>query len=362
MRTALRWTIPATVASAVIGGSLAWPSLAGAAPDLAPTTAADLLAHVAGSHDQAFSGTVEQTADLGLPQMPASAAGRDPASLTELASGTTTARVWSDGGQRSRIAVLGQLAETDVVRNGSDVWTWRSGTGTVAHAVIPSDWASGAVPAQPQLTPGQAADQALAAVEPTTRVTVGSPAVVAGRQAQTLVLEPKDAASLVGRVVIAVDAETATPLQVQVFARGSTEPALQTGFTSVSFAAPPASEVAPALPQGSAVEEVAPQDVPDQVGTMPQQPTVVGSGWSSVAVLRTAGAELGSGATTAIGGADATALLQAMSLPVTGAYGSGRLITSSVLTALVLDDGRVLVGAVPAPELERAAMDTAAQP
>jgi hypothetical protein len=51
-----------------------------------------------------------------------------------------------------------------------------------------------------------------------------------------------------------------------------------------------------------------------------------------------------------------------MSRPVTGAYGSGRLITSSVLTALVLDDGRVLVGAVPAPELERAAMDTAAQP
>src|SRR3569833_3752216 len=132
MRTALRWTIPATVASAVIGGSLAWPSLAGAAPDLVPRTAAVLLADVAGSQAQAFSGTVAQIADLGLPQLPASAAGHDPASLAALASGTTTARVWSGGGQRSRIAVLGQLAEPDVVRNGPDERTWRSGTGTVA--------------------------------------------------------------------------------------------------------------------------------------------------------------------------------------------------------------------------------------
>jgi hypothetical protein len=51
-----------------------------------------------------------------------------------------------------------------------------------------------------------------------------------------------------------------------------------------------------------------------------------------------------------------------MSRPVNGAYGSGRLITSSVLSALVLDDGRVLIGAVPEPELERAALDPAAQP
>jgi hypothetical protein len=359
IRTAVRWTIPAAVATAVIGGSLAWPSLAGAAPDLAPTTAADLMADVAGSPAQAFSGTVVQTTDLGLPQLPSGAAGSDPAVLTDLIGGTTTARVWSDGGQRARIAVLGRLAETDVVRNGTDVWTWRSGTGTVAHAVLPPDQASAAVPAQPQLTPAQAAHQALAAVEPTTRVALGSTATVAGRPARTLVLEPKDAGSLVGRVVIAVDAETATPLQVQVFARDSAGAAVQTGFTSVSFGAPSATEVAPALPQGSAVQEVTPQTMQARAGA-PPQPAVVGSGWTSVAVLRTAGAQPGSAPTA--GGADPSALLQAMSRPVNGAYGSGRLITSSVLSALVLDDGRVLIGAVPAPELERAALDPAAQP
>jgi hypothetical protein len=361
MRTAVRWTIPAAVATAVIGGSLAWPSLAGAAPDLAPTTAADLMADVAGSQAQALSGTVEQTTDIGLPQLPSGAAGQDPASLSALLGGTTTARVWSDGAERSRIAVLGSLAETDVVRNGADVWTWRSGTGTVTHAVVPSGQSAAAAPRQPQLTPAQAADQALAAVGPTTQVTLGSPATVAGRQARTLVLEPKDAASLIGRVVIAVDAATAMPLQVQVFSRGSAEPAVQTGFTSVSFGAPAASEVAPALPLGSAVEEVTPQALQAQAGTVPQ-PTVVGSGWTSVAVLRAAGAQLGSAPSGAAGAANPTALLKAMSVPVSGAYGSGRLITSSVFSALVLDDGRVLVGAVPAPELERAAMDPAAQP
>jgi outer membrane lipoprotein-sorting protein len=361
MRTAIRWTIPATVATAVIGGSLAGPSLAGAAPDLAPTTVADLMAEVAGSSAQAFSGTVVQTTDLGLPQLPSGAVGQDQAGLSDLISGTTTARIWSDGGQRSRIAVLGRLAETDVVRDGTDVWTWRSGTGTVAHAVVPAGPAGAAGPAQARLTPAQAAQQALAAVEPSTRVTLGSTATVAGRQARTLVLEPHDAGSLVGRVVIAVDAATATPLQVQVFPSGGAEPAVQTGFTAVSFDAPSPSEVAPALPGGSAVEEVTPQTVQAQAGTVPQS-TVVGSGWTSVAVLRTAGAQPGSAATAAAGEADATELLQAMSRPISGAYGNGRLITSSVLTALVLDDGRVLVGAVPAAQLERAALDPAAQP
>jgi hypothetical protein len=364
MRTAARWALPTAVATAVVGGSVLVPSVASATPDLAPTTAAGLLTDVASAHPRAFSGTVSQTSDLGLPQIPTSGGSGDPASLTALLAGTTTAKVWSDGAQRSRIAVVGKLAETDVVRNGSDVWTWRSGSGTVAHSVLPSGHESAGTAATPQLTPAQAAEKALAAVDPTTKVALGGTATVAGRAARLLVLEPRDAASLVGRVVLAVDAETSTPLQVQVFARGATDPALSTGFTSVSFTAPSASEVAPALPKGSTVRDVAPRSghrgAPATAPTAPAatsaRPVVLGSGWTSVAVLP-AGAARAGGAS----GAQLAKVLEQASQPVSGAFGTGRLLTSSLVSVLVLDDGRVLAGAVAGDVLEQAALAPAAQ-
>jgi hypothetical protein len=77
------------------------------------------------------------------------------------------------------------------------------------------------------------------------------------------------------------------------------------------------------------------------------RPSVLGSGWTSVAVLPGGAGAATSGSTAA--------LLEQASRPVTGAFGSGRLITSSLLSALVLDDGRVLVGAVSGSALEAAA-------
>ena len=52
----------------------------------------------------------------------------------------------------------------------------------------------------------------------------------------------------------------------------------------------------------------------------------------------------------------AQTLLQALS-PVSGAYGSGRLLTTDLVSALLLDDGRLLVGAVPPSVLEEVAVD-----
>jgi hypothetical protein len=41
--------------------------------------------------------------------------------------------------------------------------------------------------------------------------------------------------------------------------------------------------------------------------------------------------------------------------PVSGSYGSGHLIETSLLTVLLLDDGRVFAGAVTPAVLEQAA-------
>jgi hypothetical protein len=40
-------------------------------------------------------------------------------------------------------------------------------------------------------------------------------------------------------------------------------------------------------------------------------------------------------------------LVSALGKPVSGPWGSGKLITTSVMSAIVTDDGRVAAGAVP---------------
>ena len=210
------------------------------------------------------------------------------------------------------------------------------------------------------VTPQQAAEQALAAVDPTTRVTVDGTAEVAGRPVYELVLAPRDERSLIGQVRLAVDSETSMPLRVQVYAVDATEPAFETGFTSVSFATPDDSVFAFTASgrDGGGARTVCRTAEgaslhPDEA--MREQPTIIGEGWTSVAVLRgvqpdgiTAGSDPESGA--------GQALLQALR-PVSGPYGSGRVLTTDLVSALLLDDGRLLVGAVPPSILEEAALD-----
>ena len=67
---------------------------------------------------------VRLEADLGLPAIPI--AGQGSSELSSLASGTHTLRVWYSGPDHARVALLGTLGETDVITNGTDVWTWSS--------------------------------------------------------------------------------------------------------------------------------------------------------------------------------------------------------------------------------------------
>jgi len=106
------------------------------------------------------------------------------------------------------------------------------------------------------MTPQQVATRILAAVGPTTKVSVTSNAVVAGRPVYQLVIAPRTDQSMIGRVVIAVDAKTYLPLQVQVFALGASSPAFSVGFTSLSFSQPAASNFSFTPPAGAHVKTV----------------------------------------------------------------------------------------------------------
>ena len=382
MRTRARWATATAATAAVVGGALVVPAVASADPDLPPTTAAELVEQVATATERPFSGTAVQTVDLGLPELPQAAG--SSSELSTLLAGSTTLRLWSDGPERSRLAVLGALAETDVVRDGDDAWVWRSDQRSALHADL-SDLPEGADHPEPMTAPGattpaDAARTALEALDPSTAVSLDGTASVAGRDAYELVLEPRSGDSLVGEVRLAVDAETSYPLRVQVTARGASEPAFESGFTSISFTAPGEEVFDFAPPAGTEVEEVdvaalaagheghdGAQGRPGSAPGEAASPTVVGEGWTSVLVLRDAAGALDpSGTGTGTGaegaGSDVAATLLGAFQPVEGDFGSGRAFSSSLLSVLALDDGRVLVGAVPVDVLERAALDPTAAP
>jgi hypothetical protein len=188
-----------------------------AAPGLPARTSAQLLAEVADSTMPPLTGTVVETASFGLPALPATG---NPTSLSSLLTGSHTIRVWYASPGHFRLAVPQSLSESDVIRDGRTAWLWQSTLNKVTKFTLPAHAPEQAVPQQP-LTPQQAAQQVLAAVGPTTTVRVNSNVTVAGQAAYALVLAPKDARSLIGRVQIDVDGHGGRSSQVFAAARSA---------------------------------------------------------------------------------------------------------------------------------------------
>ena len=373
VRALVRWTAPVAVIG-VIAAAAQLPSTttASAHPALPARSAAQLLADVAGSTVSSLSGTVVHTARLGLPELPAKTSTGTSSPLA-LLSGSHTVKVWLDGPQRQRVARISQLAEYDVIRNGRNAWTYSSESNKVTHAVLPAAPAKtgrpevdgGAGPGDPgsYATPGAAADAALKAVDPTTAVTVDRTARVAGRPVYQLVLAPRDSASLVTSVRVAIDSVTKVPLRVQVWgSRDRAKPALEVGFTDVRFRRPAASVFNFTAPAGADVTQLQVPTQPHrdraQLRSEASAPRVLGRGWTSVAVIRT-----GSAGTPAVRGTGASAdgassaLLDKLTTRVTG----GRLLRTALLSVLLTDDGRLLVGAVAPERLSKVASSAAAR-
>ncbi|MEP7192245.1 MAG: hypothetical protein ABI903_05215 [Actinomycetota bacterium] len=374
---ALRWAVPALTAVALVGaGSAATGLHAIADAGLPARSAAQLLVDVQQARLDGLSGTVVQRSELGLPSLPGvgGSGGVASSDLTSLISGTHTMRVWFAGPDKARMALLGTLGESDVIRNGKDVWVWASQGKTAKHYVLPAHVAGkskiapavpgpGEVPTSPQA----AADKALAAISPSTQVTTSGTATVAGRSAYELVLTPKETTSLVAQVRIAIDGSRHVPLRVQVFAKSVPDPVFEVGFSAVDFARPDAAQFAFNPPPGTKVTEgeaptggkaaassktgtFAPQSSAPQSKSA-DMPTVIGKGWGSVLVVKMPVPSAGPGTTSGTGPTTDRTLSQLMKyvamLPkVSGSWGSGHVMAGTAFSALLTDDGRLVVGAV----------------
>jgi outer membrane lipoprotein-sorting protein len=309
---------------------------------------------------QALSGAIRLATNLGIPNLSQLAGQSEGPGLDvfSLLSGNHDARVWFDGPQRSRIALLDQLSETDVIRNGRDLWIWQSGGSLVSHRQLDAVQAAGTEPTAPVNTPDQLAKQFLAQVDPSTAVSVQAPVRVAGHPAYQLVLSPRAAGSTIDHVTIAVDSATSVPLRVAVTAKGQTKPAVQLGFTSISFSRPAASTFSftpppgshpsanpfatPAGPLGERAHgrragTGSPTATGSPTGTAHEM-TVVGKDWTAVLIVRA----------VSLPGPAGEVLKAATVVP------GGRLLQTSLVNVLLLDDGRVAIGAVTPGVLEAA--------
>ncbi|MDQ0823001.1 outer membrane lipoprotein-sorting protein [Arthrobacter sp. V4I6] len=369
----LRW-VPAVAVPAVIAGGVLVGSMPASAGDPLPAkTAQEVLAMIAQHQEKSLSGTLEQTSELGLPQLPKAGpdAGPPDTAWLELLSGPHTARVYLDGPENARIQVMDRMAERNAVKRGNELWFYNSRDNTAAHAQLPAGTERQRTGPGSVRTPAELADTLLAKLDETSDVTVGADVRVAGRAAYNLVLTPRSTVTLMGSIAISVDGESGLPLGVELKARGQAEPAFRVAFTSLSLDAPDASVFEFSPPPGATVEEI---PVPERrlEGSVPpsskrhspqgEHPSVTGTGWESVIELPS-GAGLPDATSAAPpstdrglpggSGAGASALLEQAAVAVPG----GKLLSTALVNVLILDDGRSFAGSVPLERLQSAAAE-----
>ena len=369
IRRRLPWLVPLATIAVTIGAaglSRALPAGADPIPVLPPLTPAQLIEKVRNAQVTTLSGDITMTSNLGLPNL--GSLGVRGGTLLDLFTGSHRAHVAVDGPDHVRVALDAPQSESDWIRNGADLWSWNSSTQHVQHAVLPADATatageSHAVPGVPEVDPQAAADELLKSIDPTTDVTVRTPGYVAGRPVYELVVAPKSTNSTVADGTISVDAATGLPLAVRIDARATNRAAFTVTFTSLSLDKPPTSTFAFTPPPGATVEQVSdPTQLlplggqgeggrherarrvagsvgPGVVGTgtaagAHPNVTTIGTAWESVAIVSGVG----------VGGQLQS--LFANSPAITVGSHTAHLVTTSLVNVLVLDDGRLAIGAL----------------
>jgi outer membrane lipoprotein-sorting protein len=293
--------------------------------------------------------------------------------MTSLLTGSHTMKVYYQDSKHYRLAIPQPSSETDIIANGSTVWLWQSASDSVTEFTGAGQAdAKKAVPqvTQTPLTPQQAADQVLAKVGATTLVSVQANVMVAGEPSYELVLAPKDSRSLVGKVVIAIDGKYGVPLRVQLYAKGATSPAFQVGYTALQWVAPAPANFSFTPPKGASVDVV--NGAKSASGSKsPSNPTGFGSygkSWLTVVAFpqkdlmqgfgTTAGSSSSSSSSSgqqniassnnsgvSVSSQELLSALLGSAKPVHGTWGSGTLVTTSLISML-MTGGEVYIGAV----------------
>ena len=291
-----RWAVPSGAVAAVGIVAVAATLANAAEPSLPKISVAQLLTDVQQASSQPLgplTATVQETANLGLPALPQIGGITGQAGALTPLAGTTSLSIWYLNQTHVRVAEPQQNGESDLRLNGTTLWLWNSQNQTATHVLLPrpaaqsqsqssqasqrvlswSSQSSGTVSMQYAAfgssggqtselyaysatpSPESAARQVLAELGPSTTVRLGPNVTVAGHAAYQISLAPKASGSLIGQVLIAIDAARHVPLQVQVLTRSSSV-AFQVGYTRLSFGPPAMSNFTFTPPPGAKVKTV----------------------------------------------------------------------------------------------------------
>ncbi|MDX3098617.1 sigma-E factor regulatory protein RseB domain-containing protein [Streptomyces sp. ME19-03-3] len=403
---AIRYAVPVAAAAAAAATIGLVPALANAgSPDLPRITAEELIAKVAASDARTISGSVRVSTDLGLPSVLTGTTGdtgpfgggghgessADPKEqLPQLLAGSHTLRVAADGPLKQKVSIVRNAAEYSLIHNGDEVWAYDSGSNQAYHLTGLPGQARGEERAggghePPEgwpATPQEAAKKILDAADDSSTVAVDGTARIAGRDAYQLVIRPKATDSTVGSIRIGVDAGTGVPLRFTLAPKGGGKAILDVAFTKVDFSRPAASTFDFTPPKGAKVttekagdssqakagrEEPGDLGGPDGLDGLDglrgmEGVDVLGKGWDTVTELKLPQEALGTnrskGAEQAPG-LGGRGLLDTFGKEVKGDFGTGTVVGTRLVNALITDSGRVYVGTVTQDALVEAA-DTAA--
>jgi outer membrane lipoprotein-sorting protein len=169
--------------------------------------------------------------------------GKGSGDLTALLS-AGSGRIWVQDGQ-ARFEIQGAIGDTTIVADSTSVWVYTYTSNTATEYVLPAgatgtEEGTGEGPGtqSPQTAvadPVAAIDALIQNLAPDATLAVSDQVNVAGRSCYILSLVPKATNTIFGSVQVAVDGETYLPLKIDVYAKGTTEPVLTAGFTSVSY-------------------------------------------------------------------------------------------------------------------------------
>jgi hypothetical protein len=327
---------------ALVAGGLAilcaLPAVASALPVSTPAvTTAQLRSRIVAAGQLSYSGYAESNATFGLPSLPGLS------DVTSLLDGVTKMQVWQASPSDWRVDVLSDTGERDTYQHAKSWYLWDSGSELLTQIIGRS---SVRLPQAADFLPPSLASRLLTEAGTTARLSVLAPRRVAGRAANGLRVVPADPASTVGQIDIWADATDGLPLDVQIYARGTRQPALETHFFQVSRWRPDRAVLTPRRGPGTGfttttassltgeLSQLTPIVLPTELAGQPVRIIpdllplgVYGHGLSTFVVLAfggSTGQRLLSGARAAGG------------TPVSTADGSGVVVSSPLVTVVLM--------------------------
>ncbi|MBV8397033.1 MAG: hypothetical protein JO064_12355 [Actinobacteria bacterium] len=165
-------------------------------------------------------------------------------------------RLWITNDGRGRIELQSDAGDVQIVWSPTELSVYDASSNTDYTLALPHDSSGTTQPAAPTVP---TIDDFLTKLAQHVGLSDAVPGVVAGQGAYTVTASPKDPGGLLDSAQVAWDAQNGTPLELALYAKGYSAPALALQVTDISFGAVSSSDVDVAPPAGAHVVDLAAQ-------------------------------------------------------------------------------------------------------